>query len=107
NHARVHRADLVCAGDCPLAAAHNAVTQLWQYSAKDLARAFRRGDTSPIELVDSIFGRCPAVNSSINALVHIDEAGARRTAAESERRWRQGCPLGHLDGIPLTVKDNL
>lgn len=83
------------------------MTQLWQYSAKDLARAFRRGDTSPIELVDSIFGRCPAVNSSINALVHIDEAGARRTAAESERRWRQGCPLGHLDGIPLTVKDNL
>ena len=47
------------------------------------------------------------LNPRLNAIVALDEAGARAAARASEARWRAGTPLSALDGVALTVKDNI
>jgi len=37
----------------------------------------------------------------------VDEVGALAQASESEARWRAGEPLSALDGVPITIKDNI
>jgi aspartyl-tRNA(Asn)/glutamyl-tRNA(Gln) amidotransferase subunit A len=76
-------------------------------SAADLGGAFRAKRVSPVEVLDDVLRQYERVNGSINAIVTLDEAGARQAANASEKRFVAGEPLGPLDGIPLTVKDNL
>lgn len=72
-----------------------------------LGRAFRRGDVSPVEVLEDVLRQCERINPQINAIVALDEAGAKAAAKASEKRFAAGTPLGALDGIPLTIKDNL
>jgi Asp-tRNA(Asn)/Glu-tRNA(Gln) amidotransferase A subunit family amidase len=37
----------------------------------------------------------------------FDPEGARRMARASEARWHAGQPLGPLDGVPVTLKENI
>src|SRR5207247_3295887 len=43
----------------------------------------------------------------LNAIVTLDQSGAIQSAAESAQRWKDGRPLGALDGVPVTIKDNI
>ncbi|NEJ22077.1 amidase [Rhizobium leguminosarum] len=86
-------------------AAMNA--DLWKLNAATLSRAFSLGELSPAEVVDSIVDRIEKVNPKLNAIVTLDRGGALEAARQSERRWKSGEPLGPLDGVPLTVKDNI
>ena len=43
----------------------------------------------------------------IKALYLFDPDGARAVAKASTERWRQGEPIGTLDGVPVTIKDNI
>ncbi len=84
-----------------------APAALWSLSAADLARAYAARELSPPEVLDAVLDRCDAVNPKINAIVTLDREGAREAARASERRWRAGTARGPLDGVPLTVKDNI
>jgi aspartyl-tRNA(Asn)/glutamyl-tRNA(Gln) amidotransferase subunit A len=79
----------------------------WALDAAGLAAAFRRGDLTPTAALEACLARADAVNPAINAVVAFDRYGARAAAAESTARWRAGTPRGALDGVPMTVKDNL
>jgi len=37
----------------------------------------------------------------------VDEVAARAQASLSEARWRAGETLSPLDGVPITIKDNI
>ena len=76
-------------------------------SATELGGAFRARQVSPVEVLDQVLRQCKQVNASINAIVTLDEAGARQAASASEERFLAGEPLGPLDGVPLAIKDNL
>jgi len=80
---------------------------LWKLSAADLGRAYRTGRCTPDDALDAILARIAAVNPRLNAIVTLDEAGARAAARASTARLAAGTPLGALDGVPLTVKDNI
>ncbi|MEJ1939193.1 amidase, partial [Nostoc sp. NIES-2111] len=43
----------------------------------------------------------------VNAFVTLDVPGAQKAAAESAARWKAGKQIGLLDGVPVSVKDNL
>jgi aspartyl-tRNA(Asn)/glutamyl-tRNA(Gln) amidotransferase subunit A len=43
----------------------------------------------------------------IKALYAFDPDGARATAKASTDRWQKGQPSGPLDGVPVTIKDNI
>jgi aspartyl-tRNA(Asn)/glutamyl-tRNA(Gln) amidotransferase subunit A len=94
-----------------LASAEHVLTaapaEIWKFSAGELGRAYEARELSPVEVLDAILARCEAVNPQLNAIVTFDIEGARQAARESEARWRQGKALAPLDGVPLTVKDNI
>ena len=43
----------------------------------------------------------------IKALYAFDPDGARAAAKASTERWQKGEPMGPLDGVPATIKDNI
>jgi aspartyl-tRNA(Asn)/glutamyl-tRNA(Gln) amidotransferase subunit A len=79
---------------------------LWQLSASELSAAYAEG-LSPRDVLESTLARIAKFNSGLNAIVTIDDQGARRAAEASTRRWAEGRPLSPLDGAPITVKDNI
>ncbi len=76
-------------------------------SVTELVAGFRRGSISPVDALDAALAQVAAHNDRINAICHLDEAGARSAAEASARRWAADEALGPVDGVPLTVKDTL
>ncbi|HEX2042882.1 MAG TPA: amidase family protein [Acidimicrobiales bacterium] len=74
-------------------------------SAVEMVGLLRAGEVSSRELVDLHLERIARLNGRLNAVVTVDEAGARRRADELDRRRAHGGPVGLLHGLPLTVKD--
>ncbi|HEU5296844.1 MAG TPA: amidase [Burkholderiaceae bacterium] len=83
------------------------MNELWRLSATQLVGGYRDGRFTPEQALAACVQRTDLVNSRLNALVARDDAAAAQAAQESTARWRAGRPLGPLDGVPLTVKDNL
>ncbi len=80
---------------------------LWRATATELGQVFRSGQARPSDALAAVLARIEAVNGSLNAIVTLDLPGARAAAATADQRWQAGTPLSPLDGVPLTVKDNL
>jgi aspartyl-tRNA(Asn)/glutamyl-tRNA(Gln) amidotransferase subunit A len=76
-------------------------------TAGELLRRYRRRELSPVEVVRDALARIERCNPVVNAFLLVDSAGALAAAAASEARWKQGMPLGLVDGVPATVKDNI
>lgn len=85
----------------------DSLRPLWQLTAAELARGFRAGDFLPSDALRACLERSAHVNRRLNALVAMDAQAATGAALESDARWRAGRPLGALDGVPATVKDNM
>jgi aspartyl-tRNA(Asn)/glutamyl-tRNA(Gln) amidotransferase subunit A len=80
---------------------------VWRLSAADLHKAYAGGGLSPVAVARAVLDRIAALNPKLNAVVHLDTAGALRSAEASAARYRAGHPRGPLDGIPVTIKDSL
>jgi aspartyl-tRNA(Asn)/glutamyl-tRNA(Gln) amidotransferase subunit A len=76
-------------------------------TAAELVSAYASGDSSPRDAVEAVLARHDQANAAFNAIIFLDREGARATADQSTVRWRAGNPLSPLDGVPLSVKDNL
>lgn len=72
-----------------------------------LADAYRRGVTTPDEVLEHTLDRIAERNPAINALAYVDAEGARAAAAAATQRWAAGAPRSALDGVPVTVKDSV
>jgi len=80
---------------------------LWQLTAMQLAGGFRDASFTPTEALQACMARSEEVNPRLNAMVALDLEGATHAAGQSTARWRAGRALGALDGVPVTIKDNL
>ncbi|GGO86101.1 amidase [Marinobacterium nitratireducens] len=80
--------------------------ELWRLGAAELSAGYRRGDFSPVEVLESVEARIAAQNPQLNAIVAPNPA-RREDAEASARRWAAGQPLSGLDGVPVSVKDNI
>jgi aspartyl-tRNA(Asn)/glutamyl-tRNA(Gln) amidotransferase subunit A len=76
-------------------------------SAVDLMAGFRARRFSPSEVLEDVLAHVAAWEPHIKALYAFDPAGARAVAKASTERWRKGEPAGALDGVPVTIKDNI
>ncbi len=83
------------------------MTGLWRLGAAALAEGYRDGAFTPAEALDACLRRAAECDAEVNAFVHIDREGANAAALASGDRWARGAPLGPLDGVPISLKDNL
>ena len=75
--------------------------------AVSLASSIAKKELSPVEVIRESLECIRRLNHKLNAIVAVDEAAAMAAAQRSERRQMSGSRLGPLDGVPVTVKDNL
>jgi aspartyl-tRNA(Asn)/glutamyl-tRNA(Gln) amidotransferase subunit A len=73
----------------------------------ELAGRYGRGALRPSEVAERHLARIAEVEGRISAFQMVDAAGARAMAAAADARWRAGRPLSPLDGVPVTIKDNV
>jgi aspartyl-tRNA(Asn)/glutamyl-tRNA(Gln) amidotransferase subunit A len=76
-------------------------------TAVDLLAAYKSKKLSPVDVVDAVIKRIEAWEPKLKALYAPDFGGARKAARASEKRWQAGKPQGALDGVPITIKENI
>ena len=82
-------------------------TSLHDLSAVELIAGFRAGQFSPSEVLQDVLARVAVWEPHIKALYAFDPDGARVVAAASTERWHKRDPIGPLDGVPTTIKENI
>ena len=80
---------------------------LHELSAPTLIECYRRRDVSPVEVTRSVLGHIERWEHHLHALYLLRPELALQQARASEARWLRGEPLGPLDGVPVTLKDNI
>src|SRR5471030_1804383 len=83
------------------------MTAIHDMTATAMLAAFKSKKLSPVEAVDGVIVRIEAWEPRLKALYAPDFGNARKLAKESEKRWAAGKPSGALDGVPITIKENI
>jgi len=81
--------------------------QPFRMSARELLRLYRTRELSPVEAMASVIERVGAYEPHIHATWLYAPDRALKEARASEARWVRREPVGPLDGVPVTVKDNI
>ena len=58
-------------------------------------------------MLEDVLAHVAVWEPHIKALYLFDPDGARAAAKASTERWQKGEPTGALDGVPVTIKDNI
>ena len=74
-------------------------------SAFALAADIREGRLSSREVLEFFLERVQRLNPALNAVVALDEAGARARADAADQAVAWGESWGPLHGVPVTIKD--
>src|SRR5262245_50845979 len=80
---------------------------LLELTAVELVDGFRSRRISPVEVTQVVLRAAESAQSTVNAFVTLDHEGALVAARAAERRWLHGAELGPLDGVPISIKDNI
>lgn len=75
--------------------------------AVEMTEAFEAGELSPVEVHDAVQAVIEAREPVLNAFWVRDADESRKAAMASEARWAAGEPLGPIDGVPVTLKENV
>src|ERR1700742_3843923 len=85
---------------------HDAVTSLHDLSAVDLIAGYKARQFSPSEVLEDLITHVETWEPHLKALYLYDPDGARAAAKASTERWQKDEPTP-LDGVPVTIKDNV
>ncbi|HEV2304418.1 MAG TPA: amidase [Candidatus Acidoferrales bacterium] len=77
------------------------------WTIAEAAAQMRRRKVSPVELAKSALARIEKLNPRLNAFITVTAERALRDARAAEREMRRGKFRGLLQGIPITLKDNI
>jgi aspartyl-tRNA(Asn)/glutamyl-tRNA(Gln) amidotransferase subunit A len=80
---------------------------LHELSAFQLARAYASRELSPLEVARALVEHLQAWEPHLNATWAFNAEEALGMARESEARWLAGHARGPLDGVPVTIKENI
>jgi aspartyl-tRNA(Asn)/glutamyl-tRNA(Gln) amidotransferase subunit A len=76
-------------------------------SAAELAAAYRTRELTPMEATRAALARIAELEPKLNAMYRVEREAAFEQARAAEARWEAGRPLSPLDGVPLTIKENI
>jgi aspartyl-tRNA(Asn)/glutamyl-tRNA(Gln) amidotransferase subunit A len=80
---------------------------LHDLSAAELLAAYRSKALSPVEVVRDVLKHIAAWEPHLHATYALDAEAALVRAEASQARWLKGDPQGALDGVPVTIKENI
>jgi Asp-tRNA(Asn)/Glu-tRNA(Gln) amidotransferase A subunit family amidase len=83
------------------------MSELHELSAAALSRLYAAGEASPVEVTQAVITHIARWEPQLCALYAYDPDSALQQARASEARWRAGQALSPLDGVPLTLKENI
>ncbi len=73
----------------------------------DIAAALRAGRVTSTALVERSLQRIRRLDGRFNSFVALDESGAAEAARQSDARLSQGAARSALEGVPISIKDNI
>lgn len=68
-------------------------------------RAFSLGADTPRAFLERCITQIERLEPQIQAFVLLTLEEARKAADASTKRWKDGCPLSSVDGLPVAIKD--
>jgi aspartyl-tRNA(Asn)/glutamyl-tRNA(Gln) amidotransferase subunit A len=80
---------------------------LHELPAPRLVDLYRRREVSPVEVARSVLAHVERWEHHLHALFLLRPEQVLQQARASEARWLRGAPLGLIDGVPITIKDNI
>lgn len=80
---------------------------LHELSAPTLIELYRRREASPVDVARSVLGHVERWEQHVQALYLLRPEEVMEQARASEARWLRGEPLGLIDGVPVTIKENI
>ncbi len=83
------------------------MTALHALSAIELLAAYRSKALSPVEVTRSVLEHMQQWEQHLHATWAFDGDAALAQAEASQARWLKGVPRGALDGVPVTLKENI
>ena len=83
------------------------MTDLHDLSALDLLAQYRRKALSPLDVAKDVLSWIERCEPKLKAMYAFDPEAALASAKASETRWQKGVPTGGLDGVPITIKENI
>ncbi len=83
------------------------MTAFHTLSAIELLAAYSNKALSPLEVTRAVLQHIEHCEPRLCATYALDAAGAIAQAEASQARWLKGEPQGALDGVPVTIKENI
>lgn len=80
---------------------------LHDLNASELLAAYRTRQLSPVEVIQSVLDRAAQWEPQLHATYLLNPQAALAQARASEARWMKSAPIGLLDGVPVTIKENI
>ena len=76
-------------------------------AATELGRAYAARELSPVEVTQAVLSHIERWEPQLHATWALDASAALAMARASEARWARGEARGALDGVPVTIKENI
>ncbi len=83
------------------------MSKLHSLTAAELCAAYAARRISPVEVAQAALARIASWEPRLNAMYLVQRETALEQARAAESRWRSGSPLSNLDGVPVTIKENI
>jgi aspartyl-tRNA(Asn)/glutamyl-tRNA(Gln) amidotransferase subunit A len=80
---------------------------IYEFTAEQLLPAYASGELSPVDVTRAALERIAQCEPKLNAMYRVHGESALAQARESEARLRAKRPLSALDGVPVTIKENI
>lgn len=80
---------------------------LHDWGAHALGAAYQAKELSPLEVTQAVLDHIDRWEPVLHASYLLRPELALAQARDSEARWQRNRPLGPLDGVPVTIKDNI
>ena len=80
---------------------------LFHRSATELLGGYASGALSPVDVVEAVLARVAEKEPVVGAFYRYEPEQARQAATDAADRWARGAPRGPLDGVPVTIKENI
>ena len=79
-------------------------------ASRDYTRAYQQGETTPLEVAERVLAAIQASDQGqkpLRLFISVLPEDLLAQAQAASERYRNGTPLGPLDGVPVAVKDEV